>query len=95
MSRLAPVAVFGASARTDSKGGKGASSGFIDIENVGRLTGGEWSSFLATVADCLHAFRIEFLPREPLLFPAPVGIAIPTLFDGPYYVFDIIFYWSD
>lgn len=95
MSRLAPIAVFGASARTDNKRDTGASSGFIGIDNVGRLPDGEWTAFLATVSDCLRSFQIEMLPREPLLRPAPDGVSIPTVFDGPYYVFDTLFYWCD
>ena len=95
LSRLAPIAVVGASARTDNKLDRGASSGFIGIDNVGRLPDGEWTTFLATVSECLRSFRIEMLPREPLLRPAPDGVSIPTVFDGPYYVFDTLFYWCD
>lgn len=95
LSRLAPIAVFGASSRTDNKRDKGSSSGFIDVDNVGRLPDGDWAPFLATITACLHSFRIEFLPREPLLLPAPDGVSIPTLFDPPYHVFDTLFYWMD
>jgi hypothetical protein len=95
MSRLAPIAVYGASGRTDNKHDTGASSGFIDADNVGTLPVGDWTAFVATVTECLHRFRIEVLPRDPLLQPAPDGIEIPTVFDGPYYVFDTLFYWCD
>ena len=95
LSRLAPIAVFGTSSRTDNKNDKGSSSGFIDVGNVGCLPDGDWAPFLAAITTCLRSFRIEFLPREPLLLPAPDGVSIPTLFDGPYYVFDTLFYWMD
>jgi hypothetical protein len=95
MSRLAPIAVYGASGRTENNDGRGSSSGFIGANNVGTLPDGDWTVFLAAVRQCLDRFRIEMLPREPLLQPAPAGIEIPTVFDGPYYVFDTLFYWSD
>ena len=95
MSRLAPIAVYGASGRSDNKNDSGGGSGFINSENVGTLPEGDWTALLSNVTECLRRFRIEFLPREPLLQPAPEGIAIPTIFDGPYYVFDTLFYWSD
>jgi hypothetical protein len=95
MSRLAPIAVYGASGRTDNKHDTGSSSGFIDADNVGTLPVGDWTAFVATITERLCRFRIEVLPREPLLQPAPAGIEIPTVFDGPYYVFDTLFYWSD
>ena len=95
MSRLGPVAVYGASARTENKNGNGSSSGFIGTDNVGTMPDGDWTEFLAAVASCLHAFRLELLPRDPLLQPARDGISIPTVFDGPYYVFDTLFYWCD
>ncbi|MHA3774887.1 hypothetical protein ACXR0O_25485 [Verrucomicrobiota bacterium sgz303538] len=95
MSRLAPIAVYGASARTENKHDSGGSSGFIGTDNLGILPQGDWSAFLSAVTGCLHRFGIEVLPREPLLRPAPDDITIPTVFDGPYYVFDTLFYWSD
>jgi hypothetical protein len=95
MSRLAPIAVYGASGRNDNKGDRGSSSGFIGADNVGTQPDGDWTAFIAAVTDCLDRFRIEVLPREPLLQPAPDGIKIPTVFDGPYYVFDTLFYWCD
>lgn len=95
MSRLAPIAVYGASQRNEHKHNKGTGSGFIEAGNVGTLPEGDWAEFLATVANCLHAFRIELLPREPLLLPARADLSIPTVFDGPYYVFDTLFYWCD
>ncbi len=95
MSRLAPIAVYGASGRTDSKEGRGSSSGFIGTNNVGTLPEGDWTAFVAAVTACLCQFRVEFLQREPLVQPAPTDIEIPTVFDGPYYIFDTLFYWSD
>ena len=95
MSRLAPIAVFGASGLTQNNNNRGSSSGFISAENVGLLPDGNWTDFLNTIADCLRQNRIDLLPREPLLRPAPPDIEIPTVFDGPYYVFDTLFYWYD
>ncbi len=95
LSRLAPIAVYGASGRTDTKDGKGSSSGYIGTDNVGTLPDGDWESFVAAVTGCLRTFQIEILPREPLLHPAPEGIDIPTVFDGPYYIYDTLFYWCD
>ncbi len=95
MSRLAPIAVYGASRRTDNKDGKGSSSGFIGADNVGTPPDGDWTVFIAAITNCLQEFRIELLPREPLLQPAPEDIKIPTAFDGPYFIFDTLFYWSD
>lgn len=95
LSRLAPIAVYGASGRTDRKDNGGSSSGFIGVDNVGTLPEGDWTSFIAVVTQCLREFRIEILPREPLLQPAPDDIKIPKVFDGPYFIFDTLFYWSD
>jgi len=95
LSRLAPIAVYGASFRNENKSTKSSSSGFIGANNVGTVPDGDWTEFLASVANCLRSFRIEVLQRDPLLRPAPEGIAIPTVFDGPYYVFDTLFYWAD
>ena len=95
MSRLAPIAVFGASGRSENKQNNGRSSGFISIENLGILPDGDWTDFLAVVRECLQAKNIELLPKEPLLLSAPEDVRIPTVFDGPYYVFDTLFYWSD
>lgn len=95
MSRLAPIAVYGASGRSDNKDDNGSSSGFIDNQNVGTLPRGDWTAFIAKITDCLRAFRVEVLPREPLLQPAPEGIEVPTVFNGPYYIFDTLFYWCD
>ncbi len=95
LSRLAPLAAYGASARAENKDGKGSSAGFIEVSNVGLLPDGDWTDFIATVADVLGKFHIELLPRAPLILPAPDGIEIPTVFDGPYYVFDTLFYWCD
>jgi hypothetical protein len=95
LSRLAPIAVYGASNRTDNKHDGGGSGGFIEASNVGLLPDGDWSEFLGVIEECLQSFRIEILPREPLLLPAPQDISIPTVFDGPYYVFDTLFYWED
>jgi hypothetical protein len=95
LSRLAPIAVFGASARTSSKRKSRTSSGFIEVHNVGRLPDGNWTDFLAELANCLRSFRVEILPRDHLVLPAPDGVSIPTVFDGPYFVFDTLFYWSD
>lgn len=74
---------------------KGSSAGFIGVDNIGLLPEGDWVDFLAAINSILRSFRIEILPREPLVQPAPVGIEIPTVFDGPYYIFDTLFYWAD
>jgi ribosomal protein S18 acetylase RimI-like enzyme len=95
MSWLAPMAVYGASQRTKNKDGTGGSSGFIEAKDVNTVPEGDWTALIADVTDCLSAYGIEILPREPLLAPAPEGIKIPTLFDGPYFVFDTLFYWCD
>lgn len=95
MSRLAPIAVYGASGRTENKRNSGGSSGFLSVENLGKLPEGDWIDFLMSVRECLQAKNIEILPAEPLLLPAPEDVRIPTLFDGPHYVFDTLFYWSD
>ena len=65
MSRLAPIAVYGASGRTDNKDQLGSTSGFINVENVGTLPEGDWTKFLEAVTCCLAHFRIEFLPIAP------------------------------
>ena len=95
MSRLAPMAVYGASQQTKNKDWNGGSGGFIEAKDVNTVPEGDWTALIADVTDCLSAYGIEILPREPLLAPAPEGIKIPTLFDGPYYVFDTLFYWCD
>ena len=95
MSRLAPIAVFGRDRRSQNKHNSGASYGFIRTENLGKLPDGDWSDFFYAVRKCIEAQGIEFLPSEPLLRPAPEGVDIPTIFSGPYYVFDTLFYWCD
>jgi hypothetical protein len=95
MSRLAPIAVYGASERWENKLQWGGGSGYITTENLGKLPGDEWTSFLSVVQRCVEAKGVEFLPCELLLPAAPEGISIPTVFDGPYYVFDTLFYWCD
>ncbi|GAA4788898.1 hypothetical protein [Lysobacter hankyongensis] len=95
VSRLAPIAVFGASSRTRNKRDSGTSSGFITTDNLDRLPPGDWSGLLRTLRIVLEAHGVELLPTAPLLAPAPDGIRIPTAFDGPYAVFDTLFYWED
>lgn len=95
VSRLAPIAVFGASSRTRNKRNSGTSSGFITTDNLDRLPPGDWSGLLRTLRLVLDAHGVELLPTAPLLAPAPDGIRIPTAFDGPYAVFDTLFYWED
>jgi hypothetical protein len=95
MSRLAPIAVFGASARTASIDGQSSSLGFIGVDNVGTPPDGDWEWFVETLQKLLQSFGIELLPRAPLLIPAPDDISIPTVFDGPYYILDALFYWED
>ena len=94
VSRLAPVAVFALSSRTSNKNNGGCSSGFIEAGNVGILPD-DWSVFLGEIKACLQFYEIELLDRDPLLDPAPQNVTIPTVFDGPYYVFDTLFYWED
>jgi hypothetical protein len=95
LSRLAPIAVFGASARGESKDNKSSSWGFIEARNLNTLPEGDWREFLRDVEEVLARYGIEVLPREPLLLPAPEDVSIPTVFDGPYFVFDTLFYWCD
>ena len=95
MSRLAPIWVYGASAEAENKNGKGSSSGFIEAGSLGTLPDGDWVDFLASITRCLASYGIELLHREPLMQPARDDIIIPTVFDGPYYVFDTLFYWCD
>ena len=95
MSRLAPIAVYGESSRSNNKFNTGSSAGFIDISNVGVLPDESWNAFMASVIDCLHSNGIEVLPRESLTDPAPEGISIPTVFNGPYFILDTLFYWCD
>lgn len=95
LSRLAPLATFGASSMTRNKDDEGGSSGFIESHNAGTLPAEGWLEFLGAMEACLAHFHIELLYREPLLVPAPEGITIPTVFDPPYFVFDTLFYWED
>lgn len=95
VSRLAPIAVFGASSRTRNKRDSGTSSGFITTDNLDRLPPGDWSGLLRTLGIVLEAHGVELLPTASLLPPAPDGIRIPTAFDGPHAVFDTLFYWED
>jgi hypothetical protein len=95
VSRLAPIAVFGASSRTRNKRNSGISSGFVTTANLDRLPPGDWSGFLRTLRIVLDAHGVELLPTEPLLAPAPEDIRIPTVFDGPFAMFDALFYWED
>jgi hypothetical protein len=95
VSRLAPIAVFAASSVTRAKDGKSGSSGFIDTTNLNQLPDPTWVPFLRSIEIVLNDYGVELLSSEPLLEPAPQGIEIPTVFDGPYYVFDTLFYWCD
>lgn len=95
LSRLAPIAVYGASDTTRNRHSDGGSGGFIESSNVGLLPNADWTEFAEAVTACLAARGIELLPREPLLLPAPEDIIIPTVFDPPYFVFDTLFYWED
>jgi hypothetical protein len=95
MSRLAPIAVYAASQRAKNKYSWGGNSGFIEANSVNTAPEGDWDEFVWDISECLHSFQVEILPREMLLVPLPEGIKIPTLFDGPYYVFDALFYWCD
>jgi hypothetical protein len=61
-------------------------------ENVGMLADGVWTASIAAFRDCLRGFRIEVLARETRLQPAPDDIEIPSVFDGPYYIFDTLFH---
>ncbi len=93
LSRLAPIAVFGSSSR--NKNNSGSSSGFIEINNLNRPPEGDWSDFMREVRALLEGHGIELLDREPLERPVPRDVVIPTCFDGPYRVFDTLFYWCD
>jgi len=96
LSRLAPIAVFGRSSRTQSKEHAGSySSGFIGVDNLNELPLGDWPDLVRSIESSLSADHVELLPREPLLAAAPSDIEIPTAFDGPYHVFDTLFYWMD
>ncbi len=95
LSRLAPIAVFGASSRTKNTNNSGASSGFIEIDNLNRPPEGDWSWFMREVREVLGHHEVELLDREPLERPVPSDVVIPTCFDGPYRVFDALFYWCD
>lgn len=95
VSRLAPIAVFGASSRTRNKRNTGTSSGFITTANLNRLPPGDWNDVSRTLRIVLERHGVELLPTEPLLAPAPDDIRIRTAFDGPYAVFDTLFYWED
>jgi hypothetical protein len=95
LSRLAPIAVFGRSDRTDHTTGGGGASGFIEATNLNLLPDGDWSDFMYAVRSVLTAANVELMAREPLMLPAPAGLRIPTAFNPPYYVFDALFYWED
>jgi hypothetical protein len=89
LSRLAPIAVYGASDKTHNKRDSGG------LPPADKFPNGDWNSLIAKVEACLLSFQIKLLSREPLLRPAPPDITIPTVFDGPYYIFDTLFYWED
>jgi hypothetical protein len=95
VSRLAPLAVFGASSRTRNHDGDGGSSSFIDANTVGVVPSGDWHSFLMSLGAVLAEYKIDLLPRELLLRPLEIDLRVPTAFDPPYYVFDALFYWED
>lgn len=95
MSRLAPIAVYGESFRSSTKDHMGGASGSIEVSNVGILPDKGWKTFINPVIACLHSFGIEVLPRESLIFSAPKGISVPSTFEGPYFIFDTLFYWND
>jgi hypothetical protein len=95
LSRLAPIGVFGCSSRTENKANSGRSSGFIGVDNLNLVPNGSWSDLIDDMKRTLAAAHVELLPRDPLLAPAPQGLQIPTVFDGPHFVFDALFYWSD
>jgi hypothetical protein len=95
LSRLAPIAVHGASSRTRNKRNPGSSSGLISMDNLGTLPGEKWAPFARIMKTCLRHCGIELLQREPLSLRAPDYLKIPTVFDGPHHVFDTLFYWED
>jgi hypothetical protein len=95
LSRLAPIAVFGKSSRTQNRRNSGASFGFIGVDGLNQLPPGDWSDLVRTVESSLRAAHVELLPREPLLAAAPSDIEFPTWFDGSHHVFDTLFYWMD
>lgn len=94
-SRLAPIAVYGASARTQNKNNQGSSSGFITLENLYESPKGDWIAFLRLLCKTLEENGVIMPPKDVLMQPAPKDIKIPTVFDPPYYIYDTLFYWQD
>ena len=94
LCRLAPVAAFGPGRRT--RGDKTSSLDFLAPEKVGATPAGDWSNELGPIRSVLTRHGLRLLAREDVCAPLSFATTIPTvLSEGPYRVFDALFYWED
>ncbi|MBC8059308.1 MAG: hypothetical protein H7Y18_01430 [Clostridiaceae bacterium] len=94
ISKLAPVAIYGASNKT--KHSKGGGYNFLDANNINSIPKGNWDDVLYTITNKLKKYEIEMLRKRELAKPLDFKAKIPTILnDGGYKIFDAIFYWED
>lgn len=95
LSRLAPLAAFGAGQRT--RHDKGGSMNYLDADQVGKAPPGDWTTVTAEVRTKLaRYYGFTLLSQDELSRPLPFDAKIPTVISNrPYRVFDAVFYWED
>lgn len=94
ISKLAPVAILGASNKT--KHLRGGSYIFLDINAINTMPKGNWGDVLQVIINKLNKYGIEILEKRDLAKSLDFNVKIPTVLnDGGYRIFDAIFYWED
>lgn len=94
ISRLAPVAVYGAEERT--RHAHGGSSGLLTHEGVGTIPQGNWQAVLEEIASKLISSGIDVADAATIGKLLPFHADIETnLGEPPYRVYDLLFYWYD
>jgi hypothetical protein len=94
LCRLAPVAVYGP--ETESRAHRSGGHHFLMPDDLGRLLQGAWEEEVREVQAKLEAAGLTIPLQSEMARPLGFEAEIPTILaDGPYYVFDAIFYWED
>ena len=94
VSRLAPVAAYGAGERT--RHARGGSSTFLEYDNLGTTPPGDWKAVLDEVSAKLESDGFQIAGSKLLNRFLPFDAKIETnLGDYPHRIFDLLFHWWD
>ncbi len=94
LSRLAPVAVYGAEERT--RHANGGSSSLLGYDAIGTVPDGDWKCVLEEVHAVLENFGLEIADAMTVSKLLPFDASIETnLGEPPFRIFDLFFYWYD